>query len=134
MAKIRGVNWEVYNATDKIPNVTNVDLDVTATEIDASDHDSGAWGETMTGTWRWKATVAAFSNDGNAIQKALRDAGLAGTTLTIEFRPNGTGTTKTKFTGSARVLNFKMGGPQDGVQPFNFDLGGVGALTEGAQS
>lgn len=134
MAKLRGVNLELYNGATKVLGIRDVDVKVESGEADASDHNSGAWGETITTTWKWTATVSGVYIDTDATQTALMDLGLSGVPATFSIRPNGTASTRTKFDGDARVRNWNLTGPQDGVQAFNFELVGAGALTRGTQT
>jgi len=134
MAKLRGVNLELYNGSTKILGIREVDVTLEATEIDFSDHDSGAWVETGTGTWKWSAEVSGIYIDADTTQTAIFDLGISGAAATFSIRPNGTGTGKTKFDGSARVSKITpVTGPQDGAQAFNFSLRGAGALSRGVQ-
>lgn len=138
--KIRGVNWQVFNGTTEIPSVKNCDLSVSTGTADASDHSSGGWGEDVTTTSKWTANIDGWYREDETTHtpdpalSALFTAMVNGTVLAVEFRPNGTGSTKSRYYGNGRIKDLKMGGPQEGVQPFSFSIVGAGALTPGSQS
>lgn len=133
MAKLAGIKGEIWTSTSKIPNIQNYDMTVDANEVDASDHDSGEWGETMNTTKKWVIDVTALYNDGDPIQESLYDAEIANTIIPIELRPNGTATGRKKFSGNAKVKGWKQTGPQEGPQGLTFTLSGQGPLTRGVQ-
>lgn len=132
--KLRGVNFELYHTTTKVPGVHDITMTVTVQEIDASDHDSSGWGEKLTGTSDWSVDVSGIYKDQDTEQLALIALSIAGTAAAFKMRPNGTGTGQTEFSGNARVGTWTITGPQDGVQAFNFKLSGAGALTPGTQT
>jgi hypothetical protein len=132
--KLRGVSGELWWNTVKVAALTNYDLTIAGAEADASDHDSSSWGETMATTFKWSLTVTAWYLDGDTAQATLRSDMIAAATHVGELRPNGTGSGKSKFYGNARITGVKLGAPQNGVQPHDITLTGVGALTEGTQT
>lgn len=134
MGKLSGVAGELWTGTDKVPNITNYDLTVNSNQANVSDHDSGRWGEKINTTAQWTASMTGWYNEGNTIQAAILAAAVSGASLPFEFRPNGTGTGKSKFAGNGVIGNIKYGAPQDAGQPFSFDIAGQGALTSGVQS
>lgn len=133
MGKLSGVSGECWAGGVKVPNVTNYDLTIATNQADVSDHDSGRWGEKINTTANWSASWSGWYNDGDATQQSILDAAVSGATIAFEFRPNGTATGRTKLAGNGVVGNVKISAPQDGGQPFSFDIGGQGALTRGTQ-
>jgi predicted secreted protein len=139
-AKLAGVKGEFYVSTTKTLGVSNYDLNVELGVVDVSDHDSGGWGEDMTTTAKWSGSITAWylgdatTGVADTTHATIMDACPIGTIIACEFRPNGTGTGKAKFSGNARVKGYKLAAPNSGAQPFNFDIVGVGALTRGTQT
>ena len=134
--KNKGATQELYNNTNKIPNLSDFTLEDTAQQIDASDHDTvGSYGETLPGikTLRGTGTMRAMRDSVTGVlntqQTALYTAYLNGTVLTMKLRPFGTGAGKAEIQFSARVGAFTQPFPTNGVQDINFTLEGVGAPT-----
>lgn len=138
--KLAGVKGEFYITATKQLGVSNYDLSIELGTVDVSDHDSGGWGEDMTTTAKWAASLSAWylgdsvTGVADTTQAAIMDACPIGTILACKFRPNGTGTGKAEWTGNARVKSYKLGAPNSGAQPFNYELVGSGALTRGTQT
>lgn len=138
--KLSGVKGEFYVSTTKTLGVASYDISVDMNTVDVSDHDSGGWGEDMTTTAKWSGSIKAWylgdsvTGVAETGQAALMDACPVGTIIACEFRPNGTGTGKAKWSGNARVKGYKTSAPTSGAQNLDFDIVGVGALTRGTQT
>jgi len=137
--KLRGVVAELWNGTTKIAKLQEYTLDVSMSTVDVTDHDSGGWGEKMTTFAQWTATAKAWLwVDSHGVlddsQSAIFDALPAATVLSVEFRPLGTLSGNSKWSGSCRVSKVSTNSPTSGAQGFDYSLEGIGALVRGTQT
>jgi hypothetical protein len=138
--KFSGVKGEFYVSTTKTLGVASYDISVEMGTVDVSDHDSGGWGEDMTTTAKWSGSIKAWylgdsvTGVAETGQAALMAACPVGTIIACEFRPNGTGSNKAKYSGNARVSSYKTSASTTSAQDLNFEIKGVGALTPGTQT
>lgn len=125
-------------AATQLVSLSGWDLDVTADEIDGSDHDSAGWADILTGLAKWKGTVKAVRFEGDATQQGLEDAlasALAGNiTITGLFMPvKNTG--NSAYSGNFSVTGYKPSdGGTKGIQTLDFTLSGRGPLTRVTQA
>lgn len=124
---ITGKGGNLKVGSTNVSQMSSWKLDIDIELKDATNFASNGWKEQIAGLKGWSG-----SSDGtwNVItdttgQKALQDALLNGTTVSIEFNINGTN----KYTGSAFVKKISVDEPVDDVVKFSVDLEGTGALT-----
>lgn len=134
---IPGFSATVAVSTDgtqynKIADLQDVTLDLTANEIDVSSHDNNGWASTILGLKKWSATAAALYIAEDVGQDAVYDALVNGTTIKLQFRPK-VGTGLPEFTGDARITNWSLAGPNDGAAAINISISGDGPLTKADQ-
>lgn len=137
--KIAGKDGLLFNGTTKVVGLTDFELEATADEIDASDHDSGGFKDYLNGLVEWKGTAKFMYQNTDATQKAVRDAVSSGAAIPAKFYPAGssTGTPATgdvEFSGNVRILSWKYSSPNSGGQTMDVTFRGSGALTEGTKS
>jgi predicted secreted protein len=134
MPKLVGRKALVYNGATKIGSLREYVINVESTEIDADDHDNvSGWGETENGTKRWNAPLQLLYLDTDVNQRALFDALVADTILTIKFRPNGDGAGKTEISSTCQVGTWSLSAPLNDMQAVNCTLRGKSALAFGTQ-
>jgi predicted secreted protein len=132
--KIRGISGELYSGSVKVAAMHDIVLDIASQTSDDSDHDSGSWGSKQTGINEWSIKADGWLLDGDTNQQALLDAQIAGTVLALKYRPAGTGSGKTEWSGNAVCSKFNTGAPQQGSQPLSLEFEGRGAIARGTQA
>ena len=128
---ISGKGGGLYVGAVKVAEIKNWSLDVGADMLDSTNFDSNGWKQFIAGLKEWSASAEgnyAVSTDATG-QKAIQDAWLAGTTLSIELR---VGATFPKYTGSALVSSMPIEVPVDGIVGISVELQGTGALAYAA--
>jgi len=103
----------------------DVDLTMSATEIDVTTRDAGGWKKFIQGLKEWGLTTDQLWVPTNAALQAIRDAYLNGTEVAITVLD------EDGFGWSGCVIVSGLGSPQpldDGVQ-LNATMKGTGALT-----
>lgn len=106
-------------------------------EVTPDIHDTTGSG-TDDKTFRGGQVMRAFTlggwtdDDDDAGPRFLRDA--AGTTVTFEYRPDGTGTGKAKLTGSVVVGKYAESDKNDDICQWTCDFSVTGAVTVGTQA
>jgi predicted secreted protein len=119
-------------ATAKMAHCSGWDIDVKADDIDASDHDSVGWKDSLDGLREWTGTIDAMYFTNDATQLALIDAALAGgIDINGDFRPLDA-STEVKYTGKFRILDFKTAAKGSTAQAVNLSFKGRGPLTRAA--
>ena len=117
----------LYIGSNKIAEQKAPKLNTAADMIDTTSLDSAGWKESLAGLKEW-----SIGTDGNWKftdtngQKALWEAYVAGTTVSVEFR---LGATVPKFTGSAFVSKCDIDADVADKVGISFELKGTGALT-----
>lgn len=121
-----GNSGSVYIGANKVAEIGTWKLDVDSDLIDVTSFDSGGWKESIQGLKSWSGSLEGNWNmsDTNG-QKALQDALLGGTTVSLELRVNGTN----KYSGTAFIGKMSVEAPVDGKSTVSFDFTGSGALT-----
>ena len=121
---IAGYGGAVKLGANKIAEIANWSLDMSADDIDITSFDSEGWRERMQGIKEWSGSFEGnFKPDDTQGQAALIDAWLSGQKVTLELQVNST----VKFSGDALVtLNIET--PVDDKANFSCDFQGTGAL------
>lgn len=133
--KIRGYEGQIYytppsgSATLWV-NITDIEVDSKADDIDASDHSASGWKDRLSGLKDWTVTCKALAMQSGADLEAIYAAYSSGATLAISFRPQDV-TGGIAYTGSAVVQSYKHAAPNNGVQTLDVTLAGRGVLTQG---
>lgn len=123
---ISGKGGGVFLGANKVAEVTNWTLDIEADMLDSTSFDSNGWRQFIAGLKQWSGSFEAkwkVSGDTTG-QKALQDALLGGTVLSIKLDVNGTN----NYSGSALVSTQSIETPVDDIVNSNFDYQGTGAL------
>lgn len=118
---------------DKVGELREVELTIERETTDVTSHDTVGWREQIYSLAQWSMTAEALYVDGDAGQDALFAAILGETILDVEFRPEGDGTGLPNYTGSARITNWSVSGPNDDVAASSLELMGSGPITKGTQ-
>lgn len=130
--KLEGRLAQVYTTIagtlTKIGHLTDYEIDITAAEIDASDHDTNGWSDKLTGLKDWKGTAKYLYLTTEASHDALFDAMVNSTDLAVEFRPVDA-VDERCYKGTVRITDWKLAGGNSDVQAENISFSGRGALT-----
>lgn len=138
--KYPGIVSTLYNSTNKIAALKDISIDDSASSVDVTDHDSGAYGEQMptfsqvkitANLWYLGDTTTGVQDTQHA---ALLTAKTAFTILTLKHRPVGDGSGKAEISYPVRVTSCKYGAPAAGAQSFDVEFVGTGAPTIGVQA
>lgn len=124
---IAGKGGSVKIGANTVTEIGGWKLDLNIDTLEKTNFASSGWRELIAGLKSWNASIEGTWNvasDTNG-QKALQDALLNGTTVSIELNLNGTN----KYTGSAYVKKISVDEPVNNVVKFSADLEGTGALT-----
>lgn len=132
--KLEGRLAQIYVTIDatktKIGHLTDYEIDVTAAEIDASDHDTDGWEDKLTGLKSWKGTAKYLYLTTEATHTALFDAMVSNADLEVEFRPVDA-VDEVCYQGTMRLTDWKLAGGNSDVQAENISFSGRGPLTAG---
>jgi hypothetical protein len=133
MAKVAGRICEVYFDGVKIGNRLDTSgIGGGYNTIDSGDADGP--GKELGQPELPDLQVTVHYNEGDLNQKAVRDALGDDNPHDLEFRPAGTGSGKTKLTGTCKVSRWEMGAPINGMETIVFTFAMLGLLTEGTQA
>lgn len=123
---ISGKGGGVFLGAVKVAEVTNWTLDIEADMLDSTTFDGNGWRTFIAGLKQWSGSLEAKwkVNTDTTGQKALQDALLGGTVLSLKLDVNGTN----NYTGSALVSTENVETPVDDIVTANFDIQGTGAL------
>jgi predicted secreted protein len=120
-----GYGGSVYIGANKIAEIANWSLDMSADDIDITSFDSEGWKENMQGLKEWSGSFEGnFKPDDAKGQVALINAWLNGQTVTLELKVNDT----VNFAGDA-LIKPSIETPVDDKASFSCDFQGTGALT-----
>lgn len=102
-------------------------LDINIDTKDFTHFQSNGWSEKISGIKSWSGSSDGSWNlvTDTTGQKAVQDALLSGTAVTIEFNLDGT----KKYSGSAFIKKVAVDEPVDDIVKFSIDIEGTGALT-----
>ena len=134
--KIRGYEGQLYytpsGGTETVfVNLTDIDVDVKADEIDFSDHATIGWKDKAAGLKEWSATVKANAIQSGVDLTAFYTALTGATNLGISFRPQDVAG-GLAYTGTCSITSYKHSSPNSGAQTLDLTLSGRGALVLGA--
>jgi predicted secreted protein len=123
---VSGKGGGVYVGVNKVAEITNWTLDIEADMLESTNFDSNGWREYIAGLKGWTGSFEGQwkMSDING-QKALQDALLGGTTVSIKLDVNGTN----NYTGSAFISTQGIETPVDDIVSVSFDFQGTAALT-----
>lgn len=124
---ISGFGGQVKIGTNRVAQINQWELEIKVDEGDATTFDSNGWKEVVSGLRSWSIKFEAkwnVANDANG-QKALQDALLGGTTVSLDLYVNGTN----KYSGTALITTWTVTTPADDVVTLKFEGTGTGALT-----
>lgn len=124
---VAGKSGGLYIDSNKVAEIKNWNLDLSADMLDSTNFDSNGWKQFIAGLKEWSASAEGnytVNTDTNG-QKAIQDAWLAGTSLSIELR---VGATVPKYTGSVLISSMPVEVPVDGIVGISIELQGTGAL------
>lgn len=135
VTKIKGYEGQLYytlsGGTRKLyANVTDIQLDVKADEIDFSDHSTQGWKDTAPGLKAFSGSIKAMSTAEGVDEDAFFDAIVNSTDLTLEFRPQDV-TAGRSYSGTIGITDYKAGAPNSGAQVVDVSFTGRGPLTRG---
>jgi len=110
-----------------VSELSNWKLDINEDTLDTTNFGSAGWKEFIAGLKEWSGSVEGTWNVATDAtgQKALQDALLGGTTVSVELNLDGTH----KYTGTAFVKKIGVGVPVGDKVTFSAELTGTGALT-----
>jgi predicted secreted protein len=124
---IAGKGGAVKVGAVKVAEVKNWKLDIEADMLETTSFDSNGWKTFVAGLKAWSGTFDLewkVSTDTTG-QKALQDALLGGTTVSLVLDVNGTN----NYSGTAFMKKEGLETPVDGVVTGSFDYQGTAALT-----
>ncbi|MBZ4662769.1 MAG: hypothetical protein JG776_451 [Caloramator sp.] len=124
---ITGKSGLVKIGTNTVTEIQNWKLDLEADLKETTNFSSNGWKTQIAGIKSWSASAEGtwnVSSDTNG-QKALQDALLNGTTVSLELNVNGTN----KYTGTAYIKKISIDEQVDDAVKFSVDLEGTGALS-----
>lgn len=123
---ISGKSGGVYLGVNKVAEITNWSLDIEADMLESTNFDSSGWRQYVAGLKGWSGSFEGeWKMSDTTGQKALQDALLGGTTVSIKLDVNGTN----NYTGTAYISTQGVETPVDDLVTVNFDYQGSGALT-----
>ncbi len=133
--KLAGREGQVYitPASDtkvKIANLTDIKISIKADKIDASDHDTMGWKDSLRGLMEFTGTAAFLYVTTQATRAAIFDALVAGDDVALEFRPTDA-VGEEMYTGTINFDGFDLGADNSNAQACNLSFYGRGALTDG---
>jgi len=122
---LTGKSGSVYIGANKVAEINQWSLDCKADNTDVTSFDSNGWKEFLAGLKEWSGSFEGnLKPDDTNGQKALIDAWVAGTSVSLECRLDAS----KKFAGTA-LVNFGIEMPVDDKAGFKCDFQGTGALT-----
>jgi predicted secreted protein len=122
---VAGFNCVLKAGGNTVGKAQDVELPMTATEVDTSTRDGAGWKSFIQGLKEWGATIDHLWVPSNAAYQALRDAFLNGTEIAVEFEDDG----GDGFSGNALVMGLTLGQPLDDAVTIPITIKGNGALS-----
>jgi predicted secreted protein len=124
---ISGYGGKVRVGAATVSEIGNWQLDIDAEMLDKTNFQSNGWKEFIAGLKEWTGSFEGTWNvAGDATgQKALQDALLGGTTVSLELFVNATN----KYSGQAFVSGQSVETPTDDLVSVSFDIQGTGQLS-----
>jgi len=125
MAAIAGKDGSVKVGANTVAETTNWTLNINADLLDTTAHGDD-WRERIEGLKDWSATVeASWDMTDTTGQKALQDAILGGTTVTLNLYVN----SSNYYSGTAYISRITVGTPVADRVTVTFEATGTGALS-----
>jgi predicted secreted protein len=124
---ISGYGGKVRVGAATVSEIGNWQLDIDAEMLDKTNFQSNGWKEFIAGLKEWTGSFEGTWNvAGDATgQKALQDALLGGTTVSLELFVNATN----KYSGTAFISSQSVETPTDDMVSISFDYQGTAALS-----
>ncbi len=124
---LAGKGATIKVGTAVITEMENWKLDIGGNTLETTNFGSAGWKQFIQGLKEWSGSCEGNWNvaGDTSGQKALQDALLNGTTVSVEFNLNGTN----KYTGTAYVTKISTDAPVGDKIKVSIDLQGTGALT-----
>lgn len=136
--KLAGRQGQVYitdtttsGTKTKIANLTDIKISVKADKIDASDHDTQGWKDSLTGLLEFTGTAAFMYLTTQATRTLIYNALVNGDDVTLEFRPVDAASEE-MYSGTIKFDGFDLAADNSNAQAVNLSFYGRGALTNGA--
>lgn len=130
---VRGLDILVYVGTGSGGSVKTVvggqkgcTLSMEADTIDISNKNDFGWASTIGGAKSWSVSCDGQFIANDAGQKALMDAFVAGTNLSIEMKNSDN---SIYYAGTAAITSLEIDAQFDDVCTLSMELQGIGALT-----
>ena len=124
MPGLVGFNAVLKSGSTIIGKAKDVELDVSASEVDTTTRMSGGWKEFVQGLKEWSITVDQLFIISDVGLILLRDAFLNGNELAISMEDEN----EDGFSGTVIVTNMKFAQPLDGAIMLPVTLKGTGVL------
>lgn len=137
--KLAGREGQVYIAVvangtagtkTKIANLTDIKISVKADKIDASDHDTQGWKDSLRGLMEFTGSAKTMYVTTQASRQAVYSALVNGSDVVLEFRPTDA-VGEEMYTGTINFDGFDLGADNSGAQAVDLSFYGRGALTDG---
>ncbi|MEG9430754.1 phage tail tube protein [Terriglobus sp. ADX1] len=135
--KLAGRQGQVYitdtaasGTKTKIANLTDIKLSIKADKIDASDHDTNGWKDSLRGLMEFTGTAGFLYVTTQASRTAIFNALVNGDDVTLEFRPVDA-VDEEMYSGTINFDGFDLGAGNSDAQAVNLSFYGRGALTDG---
>ncbi len=123
-APLAGFNCVLTMGSDTVGKAQDVELSMSATEIDITTRSDSGWKKFIQGLKEWGATIDQLWVPSDDALKALRDAYLDGSELVATFADD----SSEGFTGSVIVTGLSFPQPLDDGVNLNVTVKGTGAL------
>lgn len=122
-----GLSLTSTGTSAEIAEIRDWRLSVKREEIDVTSNDSSGWHENIAGIGGWSGTASAMYVRTDNEQVFLRESLSSAATLFFTFRPSTAASAL--WSGTARVVNYDVGGAHDGATLFNVEFVGTRSLT-----
>ena len=131
MAVTRGLSILVYVGDKAVGGQKNCSLSMEADTIDISNKNDFGWSSFIGGAKSWSVSCdGQFVTDDQG-QKALMDAFVGGTNVTVEMKSEDNAV---YFSGTAQITSVEVEASFDDVATLSVELQGVGALATTKES
>jgi len=130
MANHHGSEGEVYNASNQVAEVTGWNIEATAEFAEDTLLTETAKTTHSVGITQWSGQVECWYDDTDTNgQLAL----IEGSSVTLNLRPEGTGSSNAQYSGTARITRISHGVARGQIQTLTIAFEGSGALSRTAQ-
>ena len=124
-APLAGFDCVLTVGSDTVGKAQDVELSMSATEIDVTTRDASGWKKHIQGLKEWGATIDQLWVPSNDALEALRDAFMDGSELSASFEDD----SSEGFSGTVIVTGLTFGQPLDDGVTLNVTVKGTGALS-----